>query len=286
MNPALPLADAPQLFAERSDPGLWLLRAPGGPLVAFATRLGGVSRGAYESLNLGSSVGDEPAAVHENRRRLLAALDAGDCARLSQVHGAAVVEPAGPGEAGAGDVLVTRLPNLALAISVADCLPVVLWDDARTALAAVHAGWRGVVTGALEAAVAWLAAQAPAATLSAAIGPGIRGCCFEVGPEVAERFPAGFLTPKGEKSLLDLAGAARQRLVASGVRKTAVADLGQCTACDARRYFSHRRDRGRTGRHWAVARLAPAGAPVSPTTIHAGFPHSPGGRVDRKPPAP
>jgi hypothetical protein len=280
MDRALPSADAPSPFDERSDPGFWLRAAPGGPLVAFTTRRGGVSRGAFESLNLGLGLGDAPEAVRENRRLLLAALGTGDCARLSQVHGVAVVEPAGPGEAGEGDVLVTRRQGLALAVSVADCLPIVLWDGSRTALAAVHAGWRGVVTGVLEAAIRWLAERARVEALRAAIGPGIRACCFEVGPEVASRFPADFQRSDSEKLRVDLAAAATARLRAAGVPPSGIEDLRQCTACDAERYFSHRRDRGRTGRHWAVARLAPAEAASSPPTIHAVRRHSPGGRVD------
>ncbi len=258
MSPDLLPREAPATFRERRDPGYWLRDAPHTPLVAFSTRHGGASRGPYATLNLGATVGDDPEAVRRNRDRLLSALGARDCARLRQVHGARIVEPLHAGEAGEGDVLATRRPDLALAVSIADCLPIVLWDEGRTALAVVHAGWRGIVAGALEAAAEWLRARTGTATLRAALGPGIRGCCFEVGDDVAAHFPPRVMHQGPAKRHVDLAAAARERLASAGLAPTAIEDVSQCTACDPGRYFSHRRDRGRTGRHWALARLEPA----------------------------
>lgn len=247
----------PLIFATHAGPGFRWLDAAGAPLVAFTTRKGGVSQPPYDSLNLGLSSGDRPEDVHENRRRVLATLGIEDVATVSQVHGAACQVVDAPGHAGPGDVLVTTRPDLALAVTTADCLGVVLWTEDREALAAVHAGWRGLVAGVLEAAAERLEALRPGVALHAAIGPGIRACCFEVGPEVAERFPADCVIATPPRPHVDLARAAARRLASAGVTAAHLHDLGECTSCDPATYYSHRRDRGTTGRHWALARLAP-----------------------------
>jgi len=243
------------VFATHLEPGFRWLARPGAPLVAFTTRHGGVSTGPYRSLNLGFSSGDKPEAVEENRRRLRAALGLDEVASLSQVHGDLCLEVAGGGLAGTGDALFTDRSDLALAVGTADCLGVVLWDEERRALAAAHAGWRGIVGGVLEVAATRVKLASPA-PLWAAIGPGIRACCFEVGPEVAARFPADCVI-QGPTLHVDLARAATQRLLAIGVAPDRLLDLGECTSCEEATYFSHRRDRGTTGRHWTVARLLP-----------------------------
>ena len=241
------------LFTTHLEPGFRLLDLPGAPLVAFSTRHGGVSTGPFASLNLGFSSGDRKEAVEENRRRLCHVLGLAEVASLSQVHGNDCLVATAGGLAGTGDALFTTRPDLALAAGTADCLGVVLWDEKRRALAAAHAGWRGIVSGVLESAAARFAAGS---ALFAAIGPGIRSCHFEVGPEVAARFPADCVI-LGEPPRVDLAHAARQRLLAVGVAPDRLLDLGECTACEEATYFSHRRDRGTTGRHWTVARLLP-----------------------------
>lgn len=248
-------------FAERRQPGSWIVSDPRAPLVAFSSRLGGVSDGPYASLNLGLSTGDRAESVAENRRRLLADLGVTELATVRQVHGAErqVVERGGP--AGVGDVLVTTRSDLALAVSTADCLPVALWDEARTVVAVVHAGWRGTLAGALESALQSMAQAAPGARLSAALGPSIRACCFEVGPEVAERFPASCLHSTNARPRVDLARAAVERLAAGGVHRSDVLDLGLCTFCTPGLFYSHRRDHGVTGRHWALVRIEPASFP-------------------------
>ena len=244
------------MFATHLEPGFRLLDVPRGPLVVFTTRHGGVSAGPFRSLNLGFSSGDRPEDVEENRRRLREALGLGEVASLSQVHGNDCLEAAAGGLAGSGDALFTTRQDLALAIGTADCLGIVLWDESRRALATVHAGWRGILAGVIESAAARVIAASPDTALFAAIGPGIRACCFEVGPEVAERFPADCVL-ESQPIRVDLARAARQRLLAIGVAPDRLLDLGECTSCEEATYFSHRRDRGTTGRHWTVARLAP-----------------------------
>ncbi len=257
-NPPSKSATESGPFREQREPGYWLLTAAAAPLVAFSTRPGGASGGPYASLNLGLSTADRPENVLENRRRLTRALGVEHVALLHQVHGAAVRSVSRAGLAGEGDVLATTTPDLALAVGTADCLGVVLWDEPRTALAVAHAGWRGLLAGAVEAALDWLARERPGARLRAALGPALGACCFEVGPEVAERFPPEHVRPGGVRPHLDLARAVKDRLATRGLAREAVLDLGLCTSCDPDRFYSHRRDAGVTGRHWALARLAPA----------------------------
>jgi len=178
-----------------------------------------------------------------------------------QVHGAAVLRAERGGFAGHGDALATARPGLPLAISTADCLPIVLYDAGAGRLAAVHAGWRGTVQSVARAAVADLvAAGSAAADLVVAIGPSIGPCCYEVDASVIERleaaFPGGWepwATPKGPgKWMLDLWRANLDQLTAAGVRPGRVDSLGLCTGCRPDLLFSYRRERG-AGRLVTVA---------------------------------
>ncbi|MEA2362557.1 MAG: purine-nucleoside/S-methyl-5-thioadenosine phosphorylase / adenosine deaminase [Thermoleophilaceae bacterium] len=225
------------------------LELPGAQAI-FSTRRGGVSEGPYRSLNLGVLTDDEPERVAENRGRLAraAGVDTGDVVMGWQVHGtdlrdwdgpdpqAAYAQP-GDKELPRVDGHVTAEVGLALLVLVADCYPVALSDGKRAAM--LHCGWRPLAGGIVEKAVA--AFESPPA---AAVGPGIGGCCYEVGPEVAERFAEvpGAL----EGRMLDLRRVIAARLAESGVRE--VAHLDRCTSCEPELYFSHRRDRGLTGR--------------------------------------
>ena len=211
--------------------------------VVFSTREGGVSVGPYASLNLGLLTGDERGRVEENRRRLLAATGA-DAARAAwplQVHGAGVVHANGRGAE--GDAIWTDERRRPLLVVTADCLPIALARlNGEPALCLVHAGWRGLAEGVVDAAVAALGGE-----LAAVVGPGISPCCYEVGPEVSERF--------GERArTLDLRAVTDRVLQAAVVERVDHVDL--CTACDPERFFSHRRDRGLTGRQGAVAYIA------------------------------
>jgi hypothetical protein len=225
--------------------------APAGVGAFMSTRAGGVSTGPFASLNLGTAVGDEPAAVAANRRRFERAIGARP-AWLRQVHGAAVVDAALATEETAADAAFAFAPGLACVVQVADCLPVLYAARNARAVAAAHAGWRGLAAGVLEAA---LGAVARAAACSAAevvcwIGPGIGADAFEVGAEVVEALGGGprFVpSPSADdrpRWRADLAGLARDRLQAAGVRH--VAGGRWCTFSESR-FFSFRRDR-RTGR--------------------------------------
>jgi polyphenol oxidase len=237
---------------------------------AFTPRRGGVSSGAFASLNVGASVGDDPAAVTENRRRVAAAfgVDPARILRLDQVHGVRVVVASATASGQEGDAWIGDDPTLTLAISAADCLPVALFDLRRGAVAAVHAGWRGVAAGVIPAAVAALAARygSDPADLHAYLAPAIAGGCYQVGGEVVDAVLADPSVPASVarddpstpgRALLDLPAAATAQLRAAGLAAEAIEASGICTHCDAARCFSHRRDRGRSGRHWLlVAPLA------------------------------
>jgi polyphenol oxidase len=205
-----------------------------GGTALFTTRRGGVSEGPYASLNLGLWTEDDPGCVQLNRERVQAQAGASRLAQGRQVHGTRVVVDAQGIEEADGQVTTAR--GVAAVVLVADCLPIALVG--RDAAGVVHAGWRGLAGGVLEEGVAACGAVA------AAIGPGIGPCCYEVGDDVRAVFGTSEPT-------LDLKAIARARLEAAGVGE--VHDCGLCTSCDAERFFSHRRDRGVTGRQAGLA---------------------------------
>jgi polyphenol oxidase len=219
--------------------------APGPYEVAFSTRLGGVSEGAFASLNLGLLTDDRRANVEENRRRLCAAVGA-DPEKLTlnrQVHGAEVHRAVAGRRGVPGDGLWTDEPGVPMLKVTADCLPIALARvNGDPGLALLHAGWRGLSEGVLDAGVAALGGP-----IAAVIGPGIGACCYEVGPEVA-----GLFGVRGRR--LDLRAAAERALRAAGVERIDHVDL--CTACEAERFFSHRRDGGVTGRQGVIGLVA------------------------------
>ncbi|MEA2455265.1 MAG: purine-nucleoside/S-methyl-5-thioadenosine phosphorylase / adenosine deaminase [Thermoleophilaceae bacterium] len=221
-----------------------------GAQAVFSTRRGGVSEGPYESLNVGFLTDDEPDRVVENRGRLAreAGVGVDDVVMGWQVHGTDVRVWDGPdpqaayGQPGDKELPrvdghLTAVPGVALLVLVADCYPVALSDGKRAAM--LHCGWRPLAGGILEKAVAEF--DSPPA---AAVGPGIGGCCYEVGPEVAERFAD--IPGAVDGRMLDLRRVISARLSMAGVSE--VAHLDRCTSCEPDLYFSHRRDRGLTGR--------------------------------------
>jgi YfiH family protein len=259
---------APALEARERDGVRWLEWRAGAVTAGFPAREGGVSQPPYDSLNLGLSVDDEPDRVLENRRRLCAAAGIA-LERLvvpGQVHG---TELAWVGEAEAGrgavasetvirehDGLLTATPGLGLAISYADCVPVVIIadGDAGPALATVHAGWRGMIAGIVGLAAAELGRRGR--LIAAAVGPSIGPCCFGVDEELRRRFEARFPGSAGAGTV-DLWRCARQELECAGVPAGEISVAGICTSSDGR-FFSHRRDHGATGRHLAIAWLQEA----------------------------
>ena len=249
----------------------------------FTLRAGGASEGAYASLNLGRAVGDDAAKVERNWTTLAASLGARveDFAAAHQVHGDRVLvasrgergvrfaealpgttsAPAPPGSAaeGAGappaDAVLASDASLAASVRVADCAPLLLVAPRERVVAAVHAGWRGARLCIGARAVRALASTfgADAGEVVAAIGPCIRRCCYEVSDALADEFRAAFGAGAAEGRKLDLPFALRAALVEAGVRGDRIELVGGCTACEPGRYFSHRRDKGTTGRHVAFA---------------------------------
>jgi purine-nucleoside/S-methyl-5'-thioadenosine phosphorylase / adenosine deaminase len=221
--------------------------------LAFSTRGGGVSKGSFDSLNLGLLTHDEPANVEENRRRLCEAAGA-DVTRLAmnrQVH-AATVNRAEAGERGrGGDGLWSEEPGVPMLKVTADCLPIAVarQDGEKPALALLHAGRLGLLRGILEAGVAAVGGQ-----IAAVIGPGIGPCCYEVGEDIASAYRARFGAGALRGRNLDLWTVAESVLRAAGVNRVERLDL--CTACDPVRFFSHRRDGPVTGRQGVIGYVA------------------------------
>ena len=242
-------------------PQFLLPRWPAPPRVraTFTMRTGGVSLPPFDSLNLALHVGDDPAAVRENRRltRDALALPA-EPLWLQQVHGTTVLNgdnPASPDlPAQRADAAVTRSAGVVCCVLVADCLPVLLAAADGSVIAAAHAGWRGLADGVLENSVR--AMDIAPNRLLAWLGPAIGPTRFEVGEEVRERFvlqdpsaTAAFQPNDRGRWLADLASLARQRLQGLGVTRIVAAE--QCTVCDPQKFFSYRRD-GRCGRMAAL----------------------------------
>jgi len=220
---------------------------PGGRAL-FTTRRGGVSEGAYASLNLGRWTDDDPDAVQANRERVadLVGVPLDAVVQGRQVHGARVERRSTSGGlVNEADGVATAVRGLAALVLTADCLPVALIGEGAVAM--VHAGWRGLADGVLEEGVTALRELGDDGPLQAAIGPGAGGCCYEVGPEVHAAFGN-----RARRGAIDLKAIARERLTAAGVAE--VHDAGVCTICvDPDLFFSHRRDGGVTGRQAGIA---------------------------------
>jgi hypothetical protein len=235
---------------------------------AVTTRHGGVSSGPYSSLNLTRAVGDAPEAVEENLRRVAGALGLRreDLVSPTQRH-TANVQRVGHGDRGSicesCDTLLTDTPGVPVLLRFADCTPILIYDPAHRAFALVHSGWRGTVQAAARAAVEALEQSfgSRPADLVAAVGPSIGPCCYEVGDEVTGAVRAAFDDADGLLPVVtngrhhfDLWAANRRWLEQAGVGTVEVAGL--CTACRVDDFYSHRRERGKTGHFGAVMCLS------------------------------
>jgi YfiH family protein len=230
----------------------------------FSTRLGGESAGAYATLNLGVSAGDDEPIVRRNRAAWAAALGMeGPIAGMHQVHGGDVHTVAErPRETLFGDAIVTAQADLAIGVYTADCTPILLHDPITGAVGAVHAGWKGTVAHVVVAAVKRLMLDYGAKSdhLVAAIGPAIGPCCFEVGPDVVARieqegWPGSstvVIPREGAKPTVDLFEANRSQLIWAGLAPENVHVSALCTFCHADMFYSWRREHGHTGRMQAA----------------------------------
>ncbi len=239
----------------------------------FFTRQGGVSTGLYESLNGGVGSDDAPASVAENRARMAEAVGARSDYLLTcyQIHSPEVVtamQPWAPEARPRADAIVTRVPGLAIAVSTADCGPVLFADAGARVVGAAHAGWRGAFTGVLEATLAAMErCGANRSDIVAALGPMIRQPNYEVGPEFVARFQAAdaayarFFKPaeRSGHALFDLPGFIAARLGSAGIRQ--IEDIGRCTYAESDTFFSYRRSVHRRepdyGRHLNAIALSP-----------------------------
>ena len=253
-------------FEELSEGGLLTMRSTLIPARhAFTTRYGGVSRGEFESLNLGSNRGDDPEAVRENYRRVCALMGAGidDCAVTRQVHGNTVRVVTGadrhvcmstvPYEA---DGLVTNERGLPIMCFVADCVPALLCDGENSVIAAVHCGWRSSVADILGETVKKMCALgAKPESIHAAMGAAIGRCCFETDddvPEAVEKYLGGeteglFDRRADGKTMVDLRAANARRLIQLGLKAENIDISRECTMCSHEKYWSHRYTKGRRG---------------------------------------
>jgi YfiH family protein len=232
----------------------------------FNLRTGGHSQGAYASFNLGRAVGDDANAVAENHRAFAREVGyaPGALFELSQVHGAdarVVAEGQDPARVRSqeGDAVIAPAGSIAIGVRVADCVALLAADSRSGAVAAIHAGWRGVVRGMIGAGISTLLAEGAGRTerLAVAIFPHIRACCFEVGEDVAEQIArashgAEVIERGGAKPHVALVRSVRAQLVALGVASDQIDDVGGCTRCEPERFFSYRRDGAHSGRHLAA----------------------------------
>ncbi len=252
-----------------SPPALQLgIFAPHAHLLSHGifTRHGGVSGGDFASLNVSLMVGDTAESVGENRRRCLAALhlDVGSLTVAGLVHGASVASveavhttpmPDGSRVVAGVDALISATRNRPLMVTAADCLQVVLLDPITPAVGIAHAGWRGLVAGSIGTTISAMRTEygSRPGTMLAGIGPGLGPCCAEFS-DPARELPDSFV-PFIRGRYVDLWAAARQQLEDAGLMVSRIELSGICTRCHRDQFFSHRGDRGHTGRFAAIVCL-------------------------------
>ena len=233
---------------------MWLKAPNINCIHGFSTRHGGVSNFPFATLNLGGSEDDQD-KITANRKLALKNLNLSidNLCNLKQVHGNKVnIAKIGQQE---GDALVTDQKNLVLAISIADCYPLLFHDPINNVIGAAHAGWRGTVSGIAKQTIdAMLKLGAEAEHIQAAIGQGISQDKFEVGPEVIEQFEKeGFPSYCWKERYIDLIACNKFVMLQHGIKEENIWSMNRCTFEDD--FFSYRRDNGKTGRMWAVISL-------------------------------
>jgi polyphenol oxidase len=219
-----------------------------------STRHGGVSTSPYASLNLGGSTQDAPENVSENNRRFFEALGVplDIVAKSHQIHGSEILKVSEPGRYTGYDALITSVPNVQLAVTIADCTPILLFDPVGKAVAAIHAGWRGTVAEIVRKTVESMQKEFETnpAHCVAYVGTCIDDCSFEVGEEVAENFASPYKRwdVDKEKFFVDLKAANRDQLTKAGVRPENIEISRYSTVLNNEDYFSYRLEKGITGR--------------------------------------
>ncbi len=227
------------------------MRFPMGKYMGVAivsTRTGGVSTSPYDSLNLGANTQDDPDSVEENRRRFLSALEITekDIARPGQVHSTFVRQVYGGGFFPETDGLITDRPGVILSVQTADCIPLFLLDTASPSAGLIHVGWRGAQAGIIDRSLDLMRIRCNAdpVKIQAVVGPCIGPCCYAVGPEVVRLFPRTVII----KNHLYLSAFVIGELTKHGLNNDNIHNMDLCTSCKRDLFFSHRRDKGVTGR--------------------------------------
>ena len=222
------------------------------------TRIGSSDTGLYPSFNLGESVGDDISIVKANKETLcqLLGFESKSLAKSKQVHGSEILPVASGGYWEGYDALITNQSNILLAVTIADCVPILLYDVKTKAIAAIHSGWKGTVSNIIGATInkMRLLYDVQPENLIAYIGACISGIKYEVGPEVAFNFDDQFYSSsKNEgKYLLDLKGVCKNQLISAGLLTENVEVSEYCTFQDNDLFYSHRKENGKTGRMLAV----------------------------------
>ena len=221
---------------------------------AFSSRRGGFSEGAFRSLNMGNMKFDDPATIYRNRSLFLENLDINQTAVAfpGQIHSATVKIISKAGEIPKTDSLITLEKDLFLGILTADCFPVFIYNPRLQLVAAIHAGWRGVLQNIITKTLDLIMKQpaAHASDIYAAIGPGLQKECFEVRSDVYNYFPDEYLDshPDSSKRYLDMSAYIMHQLESMNIPNEQIFNSRNCTKCNYRDYFSHRRDGEKTGR--------------------------------------
>ena len=222
-----------------------------------STRQTGLSSGAFGSLNMGYNTEDCDSKVAANRRRFCNSIGIPmeSLAWVQQIHGSDIAQVDTFGEIGKFDGLISGEGGIFLTITTADCIPIFLYNKYTDTLALLHAGWRGIAKGIIPSGVEMLCGKSNSEPdgIIAALGPHIRSCCYSVSDDVADRFSSTFIS-KGKKGkwYLDLTACTVTAMRQSGVRISNIEHQGYCTSCEEEYYYSHRRDRGITGRMMAL----------------------------------
>lgn len=219
------------------------------------TRKGGVSHGPFESLNIGTGVGDNPEKVNQNRRLISRCLSADDLIFSRQVHGASVLKidsDHAPAALLSGDAMMTDCPGKFLAIQVADCQPVLLFDPIRHVVAAIHSGWRGSVQNVIGCTISAMvrAFGCRPENILAGIGPSLGPCCGEF-VHYRRELPERFWKFKDDADRFDFWAISREQLTAGGIPGKNIHTSRLCTKCRTDLFFSYRRE-SVTGRFTAV----------------------------------
>ena len=227
-------------------------------LCAVSTRRGGFSQGAYSGLNLGLHIGDQRPLVHKNRECFYQhlALTGQQVAFGEQMHTANAMLVHDAGIFKKTDALITQKKNVFLAVLIADCFPVFLFDPASTTVAVIHAGWRGTRAGIIENTLDLLRLELnlQAGGMIAAVGPGLQRECFEVRKDVYELFDGQYLSPhrEADKKYLDLRQVIVDKLRRQGVSEERLEWSNECTMCSAEKFYSYRRQGKNSGRMMAI----------------------------------